>query len=535
MYTEVQDGVEYRRIGKDTMVPVNSATTQDTTNVIPPPPTVQVGGPVQTSGSTTSTPGTTDGGTGGTTGTGTNMSATSATVVPGQADPNDPSQINVADYGGQLVSNPGLHFGDNMEMSKNTPIIDPNAAGTSVPDQSPMNYSGTNVTAATANNVDPRTAQGYQAELTQENIAQNGQMTAQQGEVSQNAVMEAPQIDVDSHAKGETELGKALMEYAEQDLNTVDPKATVKGQLEMLQADFTGPDGEPIIPIWAQGAARQISKIAAFKGMTGTAATAAMSQAIMEASLPVATADAQFFQTLTLENLDNKQQSTINRANILSRMEEMNFDAKTAAAIQNAKAFLEMDLANLSNRQQAEVINTQARVQSILEDAKAVNTSRMFEAQSQNEMDMFYDQLNSQINQFNANMINETAQFNAQLENQREQFYRDMQYNIDVANANWRQTVTMQNNQNKFEAAAMDVRNKVDLSVEQLNQIWDRSDAILDYAWKSAENELGRDHAIALQTLQGAAESKKASQAGFGQVIGTIAGNLSSALFKSWF
>lgn len=495
-------------------------------------------------------------------GGGTGNAGTGTQIVPGQADPNDPNQINVVDYAGQVATDPNLAFGDDMKLGNSTPDIDPNTVGTGINQPSPMDPSGTNAGTATAgganqaSQVDPRDAVGYDAAQTQDNIAQNGQMDAAQGEVSDGAIItedEVPQIDVDATARGDNELGKALLEHAEQDLNTVDPKATVKGQLEQLQADFTGPNGEPIVPIWAQGAARQISKIAAFKGMTGSAATAAMSNAIMEASLPVATADAQFFQTLTVQNLTNKQQSIINRANILSKFEEMNQDSRTAAAIQNAKHFMEMDLANLSNEQQAEIINTQARIQSILEDAKAENTARMFLAQSENDMGMFYDQLNSQIEQYNANQsndmkkfntdqINGMSQFNSNLENQREQFYKEMQFNVDVSNAKWRQEVTLQNNQNKFEAAAFDVRNLVDMSKEQLNQIWDRSDAMLDYVWKSSENEAGRQNAIILATIQAQSaadiqnmKAKAEGQAGIGAIVGTVAGSFAQNLFGSWF
>lgn len=168
-----------------------------------------------------------------------------------------------------------------------------------------------------------------------------------------------------------------------------------------------------------------------------------------------------------------------------------------------------MDLQNLANEQQAAVINTQARVQSILEDAKAINTQRLFTAQSTNEQNRFYDELNanidmyntSQINgmkqfnsaqqnqvnianaqmqtatsQFNASQLNSVKMFNANLEMQQDQFYKTMQYNVDLANARWRQTVTLTNAEMQFDAAAMDVKNQFDLSQEALNRIWDRSD-----------------------------------------------------------
>jgi hypothetical protein len=89
------------------------------------------------------------------------------------------------------------------------------------------------------------------------------------------------------------------------------------------------------------------------------------------------------------------------------------------------------------------------------------------------------------------------------MENNREQFYRTMQYNVDLANAKWRQTVTLTENQQAFEAAAADVKNMVGIGVEQLNQIWDRSDALLDYLWKTGDNKLERDNQLILTKLAG--------------------------------
>ena len=155
---------------------------------------------------------------------------------------------------------------------------------------------------------------------------------------------------------------------------------------------------------------------------------------------------------------------------------------------------------------------------------------------------MFYDQLNTQIEQFNANQANSMAQFNAsernamsqfnaQLENQRQEFYKNMQFNIDTANAKWRQTVTLSEAQMKFDAAATDVKNKIGLSVEMLNQLWDRSDALLDYAWKSSENNLDRQNNIAVASMNNKAaadrqnaQNKANNQAGVGQAVGTVVG-----------
>ena len=67
--------------------------------------------------------------------------------------------------------------------------------------------------------------------------------------------------------------------------NYTDGKATLLGQMEIISGQFVDSNGNPKIPSWAQGVARNVSKTIAFKGMSGTAATAAMATAMMEASL----------------------------------------------------------------------------------------------------------------------------------------------------------------------------------------------------------------------------------------------------------
>ena len=198
-----------------------------------------------------------------------------------------------------------------------------------------------------------------------------------------------------------------------------------------------------------------------------------------------------------------------------------------------------MDLANLSNEQQARVINTQNRVQSILEDSKATNAARLFGAEQANDFAKFYDQLNTDISkynasqknsmaQFNAGEKNATSKFNADLANQREQFYKTMQYNIDVSNAKWRQTVTLQNTQMKFDAAALDVKNMTKLKQEQLNQIWYRSDALLDYLWKTSEND--KDRQVKLATAK--MDLKAKDNEGLGKLFGTLFGAGVEKLFS---
>lgn len=526
-------------------------------------------------------------------------------VVTG--NPENGSQVGANYLAGATALNPSIMVNDSAGTTLSTsPVvqrgIDETTTGTNVNAADPR-YNQSNGPNASVTTVDPNSvaqgsvptatsANGYQVDTTFDKVTKpENQMNAAQGTVNPNAVIDAAKLELDTkaiatgkNADGSVnEAGKALNQAAQQNIvnvidtstmagkilaeqlgegNYTDSKATLKGQLDILSAEFANPDGSAKIPIWAQGTARGVSKIAAFSGMTGTAATAAMASAIMEASIPVASADATFFQTVSLKNLDNRQEQTINKANVLSKLELANMDARLAAAVENSKNFMQMDLANLDNEQQARTINTQARIQSILEDSKAVNAERLFVANSQNEKDMFYDNLNASMSQFNATQKNNMAQFNAgelnagskfnaELENSRQEFYKNMQFNIDTANAKWRQTVTLTENQQQFEAAQTDVQNRLNVSKEAMNQIWDRSDALLDYVWKSSENELERKNNLLVAANQAAAQAglarmnndaagSQAMWSGVGSVVGSVAGALAgntSVVDKllSWF
>lgn len=487
---------------------------------------------------------------------------TAATVVSGE-------NANVGLGNAQnIVDNPSSFLTPDMTLSGNTPTV--NTTGTEIDGSDPkynIDAGGLNVDAVTtgpASTVDTSLADNpgaatYEAQTTQGSI-DSALGEAAQGEVSDEAIIEAEQLDMEGAATGYNAdgtvnyTGQALTQFASQNISTMidtstvagkllaqqlgegnytDTKATVMGQLDIISSEFEGPNGEAKIPSWAQGTARNVARIAAFKGMTGTAATAAMSTAIMEATLPIAQEEARFFQTVTLENLDNRQESTINRANVLAKMDMLNLDARMTTAITNSKNFMDMDLANLSNRQQTSVINTQARVQSLLEDAKMVNTQRMFNAESANDMEKFYDQLGVNIAQFNASQknemdmfntgeINNTNRFNAQLESSREQFYKEMQYNIDVSNSKWRQEVALSETKMQFEAAALDVQNLFKISSEAQNQLWDRADAILDYTWKSGETAAERENRLALARIDAEAARYAAKQQKKGSIFGAI-------------
>ena len=464
-------------------------------------------------------------------------------VTPGET--NAPHQMNVVEYGGNLVGGPSDFFttddpstrdlNESMFLSQRNHMANANASGNIQRNQAAYDRVGSqthandrNMQAAQADQVRD-TGQGRYDAASAEGAINQHQTQAAQGQLS-------GQSQVDMNA-GEAQFTAG--EAAQQDFDAVDPRATVRGQLEQMQSDWVDPvTGEPTIPLYAQAAARNVSKIAAFNGLTGTAHLGALTTAMQEASITMASADAQFFQTLTIKNLDNRQEMAVQNANILANMEMQNADNRLAAAIQNSQQFIKMDLANLDNQQQANVIDSQARIQSILEATREENVARRFGA----ETDMYYDQLNTQIDQFNAGLTQDARQFNSTMEDSRQKWYANMQFQIDQSNAEWRRNVTLNEDAQNFEAARQDVQNMLAISNEQLNQLWDRSDAILDYAWKTADNAAQRDHEMVLQQMINQAqadarrEARNAENEGaLGSLIGGIVGDGIGGLIGSIF
>jgi len=486
---------------------------------------------------------------------------------------------NVTDMTGDIARDTSAYIDQQgANLSDQVPDIDANAPGSNLDgtdygmDADALNQSfATGAVDTAADVTKPNDASGYDAATTADQVA-NNLADAATMETNENAIVDPDGIVIDQQGVATginedgsiNETGLALNTFAHQNIskvidtstvsgkllaqtlgegNYLDSKSTVKGQLDILTAEFTDPvTGEPKIPTWGAGIARNVSRSIAFKGVTGTAAMGALASAMIEATLPIAQADSQFYQTLTVKNLDNKQQMIINKANVLSKMELANLDVRTSLAVNNAKTFMAYDMANLANEQQTEIINSQSMVQSILEDANQTNVARRFNSEQQNDMDKFYDNLGASIDMYNTGQVNQMSmfntgeennmnQFNANMENSREQFYLDMQYQVDSANAAWRQTVTLTETEMEFNAAATDVKNILNLSSEVMNQLWDRTDSLLDYSWREGENALDRETNLELAKmqleaarLQAKATAKAGKYGALGSMVGTAVG-----------
>ncbi len=459
--------------------------------------------------------------------------------------------------------------------------VDADAEGTTLDGADPkyaLDTSGVNSSVETVDDIETidevKTGDvtSYTVKKTEDKMADDiYQVDAITGEVTDKELVDADDfaIDMKGMATGVNEdgsinlTGKALDDYATQNTanivdtstpagkllaiqlgegNYTDSKSTILGQIDIVTKLFQDSQGNAIIPPSHHKVAASVKKIIKGSGVSGTAAHEMLVSALMGETLNIATDEAAGFRAIDKQNLDNRQEACINKAAVLSNFELANLDAREAACVQNAQAFMTMKLENMTNMQKAEEINKQFFQQALFEDTKAINAERLFVAQTMNDFTKFYDELGLQVQEYNATSKNELAKFNvgekndnadfnATLENNRQQFYKTMQFEIDTANAKWRQAVTTKNTELKWEAASADAKLMFDLTTEALNQIWDRADAIFDYAWKTSENEANRDNAISIANIQASASGKDSS-GGFwgalarmgGSILGTEAG-----------
>jgi len=325
---------------------------------------------------------------------------------------------------------------------------------------------------------------------------------------------------------------KAAVEF---DAAQADPskQATVRGQMEELQADFEG--GQT--PAWAAGALRNVSAQMAARGLGASSmAGQALVQAAMEAALPIAQVDAATFSKFEFQNLSNRQAtamfaaeqrakflgqefdeefqtrvrnaatisdianqnftaeqsialenaklaSTANIANLsarnakvladaaaVSNMEISNLNNQQQAKVENAKNLLQMDMTNLNNEQQTEIFKAQSIQASILSDQAAENVAKQFGAESENE-----------TSQFMAKLAQATAEQNTSQKNLMEQF------NAGEENAISKHAAEQKNAREEFNS-------EFALEISKANALWRQTTTTVNTA---EQNEANRDEAKA--------------------------------------
>ena len=140
-------------------------------------------------------------------------------------------------------------------------------------------------------------------------------------------------------------------------------------------------------------------------------------------------------------------------------------------------------MANLTNKQQGEVLKYQAKSQALFTDAAADNARKQFNAQSENQVEQFFKQLGATVidqnknrvaamRQFNVNEQNAQARYNTSLVDSRDKFNSTMQAQINQSNAAWRRQINTVNTANQNDANRQNALNLLNVSQNALNNIW---------------------------------------------------------------
>ena len=272
-------------------------------------------------------------------------------------------------------------------------------------------------------------------------------------------------------------------------------------------------DGKPL-PAWASPAVRKVTAIMNQRGMGASSmAASAMIQAVMESGIPIASADAQAYQRIQLQNLSNKQATALKNAATIASMDTANLNARLTGAVHNARNFLAIDTKNMDNEQKAKLLNYQSLVQGAFTDAAQENTRKSINAKTEAQVDMFYDELASQIESANANRVaaieqfeisegNALNQFSRQMVDSRDKFDANMKFAIDQSNVVWRREVNTANTAVQNESNRINVQNQYNAMQSALNSLWQYYRDNASFNFTKSENIENRKHAVGLLALE---------------------------------
>jgi len=322
---------------------------------------------------------------------------------------------------------------------------------------------------------------------------------AAQGKLSSEAIIGDIQGSVSQDSLAQAATGE------------LDERATVRYQIGELFKSFE--EGkEP--PAWASPAIRAVTAQMQARGLgSSSMAAAAITQAITEAGIPIAKADADKYSQIQLVNLNNQQQAVLQNAATFAAMDKANLDARMQAAVNNAKAFLSIDLQNLQNQQKIYELDYSGKLQALFKDAAAENAARQFNAESQTQVNQFYDTLSTSLEeantsrrlaneQFNVSAKNAVNQYVQSLNDDRERFNISLAQQIDQSNVQWRRDTTTANTAADNEAERINAQNLLNLTQQAQSQLWQKYRDDAAWALQYANSKEMRAHQIALLAME---------------------------------
>jgi len=322
-----------------------------------------------------------------------------------------------------------------------------------------------------------------------------------------NTAQITPSGDYMSDVQGTVSAGSIATAPTEQ----LDEKATTQYQLTQLLSSIE--DGTEM-PAWASPAVRKVGAIMQARGLGASSmASAAMTQAVMESGVVIATQDANKYAAIQLQNLNGKQKASLQNALTYAAMDKANLSARLQGAVTNAQSLLSVDVKNLDAQQKADSINYNALTQALFKDAAEDNARKQFNAKNQLQVDQFFSELEAQIDtananrssalsQFNAGEANAQNQFNASMVDARDKFNANMKYAIDQSNTQWRRQINTANTALQNETNRINVQNTYNASQTALNNLWQKYRDNASWNFQKSESQLQRQHEIGIMAME---------------------------------
>ena len=310
----------------------------------------------------------------------------------------------------------------------------------------------------------------------------------------------------------------AMAEAAVADL---DERATTQYQLTELLGSIE--EGKPLPP-WASPAARKISGIMQSRGLGASSmAAAAMTQAVMESGVVIATQDANKYAAIQLQNLNNRQRTALQNSAVIASMDKENLSARLKAAVTNAQLLLATETKNMDAQQQSNVLEYNALIQGMFKDSAQENARKQFNAKNELQVEEFFAELESQvetananrlaaIEQFNAGQENAQNQFNASMRDSRSKFNANMKFAIDQSNVQWRREINTANTAIQNENNRINVQNELNVSQSALNNLWQMYRDNAAWNFQKSESMIQRQHEVGIMAMEFANTKEMYSQ-----------------------
>ena len=365
--------------------------------------------------------------------------------------------------------------------------------------------------------------------------------TATAAQIADTGEAAAAQLAAPTRTIGDIQEAIPTEELAVAATGELDQRATLQFQLGEITSSIK--EGQPL-PLWAAPAARNADSLMLQRGLGASSmAASARTQALIEAGLPIASADAEAYGRIQLSNLNNRQATALQNASMLAAMRTQNLNARLTGAVNNAQNFLAIDTANLNNKQASNTLSFNAFTQKLFNNQAAENAARQFNATSTNQVEQFFSTLENSVSEANANRTTAIRQFNAGETNafnqfianqelSRETFNSNQLASIRAANANWFRSIATINNGNQMASNSFAAQATLGLREKEYNALWQKRRDDAAFIFQSVESALDRDAATAALAQQAAiarGNQKASKTAGIFGAIGSIAGGFIAA------